>query len=182
MTWPCNDQCVLGLALATIPQLLLAYLPTYYGICCGEAHAKMAWKRSSSTFFVYIPTLNFGCWTGRLAKKFFFSLPTFFYSFFFPLIPRRKDADSLYKVAWVWEFQQNYARYHYRKVGSTINTSRLNRSTWYHLQLRCVACPSWHLRLTWGRGNRGKGEFRVVPYCHQYCFGSLFDLNTYKDG
>ena len=27
-----NDQCALGLALATIPRLLLAYLLTYYGI------------------------------------------------------------------------------------------------------------------------------------------------------
>ena len=100
--------------------------------------------------------------------------------FLFLLIPWRKDADSLYKVAWVWEFQQNYASYHYPKFGSTIKTSRLNRSTWYHLQLGCVAC--WHLRLTWGRGNRGKWEIGVLLYCHQYCFGSRFDLNTYKDG
>ena len=53
----------------------------------------MAWKRSSSTFFVYIPTLNFGCWTAALPRSFFSSSSGL--HFFLLILRLRKDADSL---------------------------------------------------------------------------------------
>ena len=166
------------LALATIPRLLLTYLPTMES-AVERLMPKWRGRDHHQPFLsIYQPwTLVVG--QAGLPRSFFFS-SYLLLLFLFLLIPWRKDADSLYKVAWVWEFQQNYASYHYPKFGSTIKTSRLNRSTWYHLQLGCVAC--WHLRLTWGRGNRGKWEIGVLLYCHQYCFSSRFDLNTYKDG
>ena len=74
-------------------RLLLTYLLTTES--GGEAHAKMAWKRSSSTFFVYIPTLNFGCWTAALPRSFFLSSSRPGLRFFLLILRLRKDADSL---------------------------------------------------------------------------------------
>ena len=86
-------------------------LPSYHASSyvtresAGESHAKMAWKRSSSTFFVYIPTLNFGCWTAALPRSFFF-LSFFFFFLAWPGLARPCLAFASFYLFYGYEKMQ----------------------------------------------------------------------------